>query len=115
VGTGGETLDPIYNATLASSSDAETGFPLLVGPTNMEDPTGNPGFNAANLEAYSGDYWGVMALTLDPNGYHWDFESAPGIPGPSPTLALNGPTLPAPNASGVYSDKGSGSCHNSPF
>ena len=42
----------------------------------MEDPTGNPNFNAENLEAETGDYWGVMALTLDQNGYEWDFESA---------------------------------------
>jgi hypothetical protein len=42
----------------------------------MEDPTGNVNFNAQNLQAYTGDYWGVMALTLNPNGYAWDFESA---------------------------------------
>ena len=37
-----------------------------------------------------------MALTLDPNGYKWDFESALELPG-----------APA----GTYSDKGSGACH----
>jgi hypothetical protein len=113
VGTGGETLDPIVKATVASGS----------GETNLEDPTGNTSFNADNLEAYSGDYWGVMALTLDPNGYHWDFESAP-LPSPtasflvSGVLMNNGPTSPAAvlnGATGLYtfSDKGFGTCHGS--
>jgi hypothetical protein len=48
-----------------------------------------------------------MALTLDPSGYKWDFESALA----APTAAINGPTFPAPAASGGYSDKGSASCH----
>ena len=37
-----------------------------------------------------------MALTLDPNGYKWDFESALELPG-----------APA----GPFSDKGVGTCH----
>ena len=58
----------------------------------MEDPSGNTNFNALNLEAAAtGDYWGVMALTLDDHGYRWDFESA-----------LASPT---------FSDKGVGTCH----
>jgi hypothetical protein len=48
-----------------------------------------------------------MALTLNPFGYAWDFESALA----GPTALMNGPTLPAPAASGSYSDKGSGTCH----
>ena len=48
-----------------------------------------------------------MALTLDPNGYKWDFESALA----GPTTLGNGPTLPAPTANGGYSDKGFGTCH----
>jgi acid phosphatase type 7 len=97
VGTGGETLDPIVNATVASGANE----------TNMEDPTGNVNFNAQNLQAYSGDYWGVMGLTLYQNGYAWDFESA--LAGPA--ALANGPTFPAPNANGIYSDKGFGTCH----
>ena len=100
VGTGGETLDPIAKATVASGA----------GETNLEDPSGNTGFNAANLEAYSGDYWGTMALTLDQNSYHWDFESVT-LAGPAGLFAGNGPTFPAPNANGSYSDTGVGSCH----
>jgi len=99
VGTGGETLDPIVNATVASGANE----------TSQEDPTGNVNFNAQNLQAYSGDYWGVMGLTLYPNGYAWDYESA--LAGPSGLVAINGPTFPAPNANGGYSDKGLGSCH----
>jgi hypothetical protein len=77
VGTGGETLDAV-----ASSANGDAGAQ----------------FNAANLEAATGNYWGVMALTLDPNGYKWDFESALELPG-----------APA----GTYSDKGVGFCHGS--
>ncbi len=109
VGTGGETLDPIYATTETSSTGFQPGYPKLTGETNLEDPTGNTSFNATNLEAYTGDYWGVMKLTLDPNGYQWDFESAPGLA--SPTTTFNGPTLPAPTATGGYSDKGFGICH----
>ncbi len=79
VGTGGETLDAVVSST-----------------------TGDAGaqFNAANLEASTGNYWGVMALTLDEHGYKWDFESALELPG-----------APA----GTYSDKGFGFCHGSDF
>jgi acid phosphatase type 7 len=66
--------------------------------TNQEDPSGNPNFNAENLEAGTGEFWGVMGLTLKENGYAWDFESA--LKDPAQT------TGPA-----TYSDKGLGSCH----
>ncbi len=77
MGTGGETLDPVVSSA-----------------------TGDAGaiFNAGNLEAGTGNYWGVMALTLDKHGYKWDFESALELPG-----------APA----GTYSDKGFGFCHGS--
>ncbi len=81
VGTGGETLDPIVTTD-----------------TTAADPSGNPNFNAENLEAGSGEFWGVMGLTLNPNGYAWDFESA--LKDPAQT------TGPA-----SYSDKGVGTCH----
>ncbi len=90
VGSGGETLDAVVAA-----------------PTSATDWDGI--FNQQNLEAYTGDYWGVMALTLNPNGYAWDYESA--LAGPTGLVATNGPTVPAPTANG-YSDKGSGTCHN---
>ena len=97
VGTGGETLDPVVTTTVTSAEATSTNP-----ETNMEDPTGNPKFNALNLEAgATGDYWGVMALTLDEHGYRWDFESA-----------LEAPLTGAP-ASPTFSDKGSGSCHGS--
>ncbi len=50
VGTGGETLDPVVTTTVTSGS----------GETNMEDPSGNVNFNAENLEAGTGQFWGVM-------------------------------------------------------
>ena len=59
VGTGGETLDPVVTTN-----------------TTTADPSGNPNFNAENLEAATGELWGVMGLTLNQNGYAWDFESA---------------------------------------
>ena len=90
VGTGGETLDPVITATMTTGS----------GETNMEDPTGNPNFNALNLEAGStGNFWGVMALTLDPNGYKWYFESA-----------LQAPVAPAGTPT-TFTDQGVGHCH----
>jgi hypothetical protein len=90
VGTGGETLDPVVTATVTSGA----------GETNLEDPQGRTNFNALNLEAgATGDYWGVMALTLNPLGYAWDFESA-----------LEAPLAGAP-ASPTFSDKGVGICH----
>jgi hypothetical protein len=97
VGTGGETLDPVITTTVTAAQ--ATANPALT-ETNLEDPTGNPNFNALNLEAGStGNYWGVMALTLDEHGYKWDFESA-----------LEAPLANAP-ASPTFSDKGFGFCH----
>jgi acid phosphatase type 7 len=81
VGTGGETLDTVVTTD-----------------TTAADPTGNPNFNAQNLEASSGEFWGVMGLTLLQNGYAWDYESA--LKDPAQT---SGP--------GTFSDKGVGTCH----
>lgn len=81
VGTGGETLDPI-----------------VTNNTTAADPSANPKFNALNLEAGSGEFWGVMGLTLNEDGYSWDFESA--LKDPAQT------TGPA-----TFSDKGVGTCH----
>jgi len=64
VGTAGETLDPIVLTAVTSAQASST-----TAETNQEDPSGNVNFNAQNLQAYTGDFWGVMALTLDPNGY----------------------------------------------
>jgi hypothetical protein len=90
VGTGGETLDPVVTATVTSGASE----------TNLEDPEGRTNFNALNLEAgATGDYWGVMALTLNQTGYAWDFESA-----------LEAPLAGAPT-SPTFSDKGVGTCH----
>ncbi|HTU51772.1 MAG TPA: metallophosphoesterase [Acidobacteriaceae bacterium] len=90
VGTGGETLDTLVTATVTSGANE----------TNMEDPSGNPNFNAENLQAGTGEFWGVMGLRLLPNGYAWDFESA-----------LKDPAQTSGPAS--YSDKGVGTCHGS--
>ncbi len=86
VGTGGETLDPVVTTNTTSA-----------------DPTGNPNFNALNLEAGStGNFWGVMALTLEPNGYKWYFQSA-----------LQAPIAPA-GTPAAFTDTGSGTCHGGP-
>ncbi len=58
VGTGGETLDAVVTTGTASN------------------PGSQANFNATNLEASSGQFWGVMGLTLNQDGYTWDFESA---------------------------------------
>ena len=80
VGTGGETLDAVVTTN-----------------TTAADPSGNPNFNAENIEKASGEFWGVMGLTLNQNGYAWNFQSAlqdPAQPGGSP-----------------FSDQGVGTCH----
>jgi acid phosphatase type 7 len=84
VGTGGETLDAVVTTD-----------------TTAADPTGNPNFNALNLEAATGQFWGVMRLQLNDNGYAWDYESA-----------LKDPAQPTGPA--TFSDKGAAACHGSP-
>ena len=86
VGTGGETLDTVV--TTAPSTDG----------ADAADPGGQDNFNAVNIEAATGEFWGVMGLTLNQNGYAWDFESA--LKDPAQT------TGPA-----TFSDKGFGTCH----
>jgi hypothetical protein len=94
IGSGGETLDPVVATTVTSGS----------GETNLENPGGNVNFNAQNLVAATGDYWGVMALTLNPNGYAWNFQSA--LQGP-----VNNGQYPSVAPTGSYTDKGTGTCH----
>ena len=81
VGTGGETLDAVVTTN-----------------TTAADPTGNPNFNKENLEASTGQFWGVMGLTLNQNGYEWNFQSALKDP-----AQITGPAS--------YSDTGASSCH----
>ena len=52
-----------------------------------------------HVEASTGDYYGVMKMTLLGNGYSWDYESALKSPDASPSL-------PA-----TYSDSGTAQCH----
>ena len=80
VGTGGETLDTVVS-TPASATDWD-GI-----------------YNQKNLEAATGNFWGVMSLTLNRNSYAWDFESALELPG-----------APA----GTFKDSGVGACHGGP-
>jgi acid phosphatase type 7 len=84
VGTGGETLDTVVSA-----------------PTSSTDWDGM--FNQQFLQAATGYYWGVMALTLDEHGYQWDYESALL----APATATGAPSGTAAS----YSDKGSATCH----
>lgn len=55
--------------------------------------------NTPNLQAWADQYYGVMKLTLRPDRYAWDYESA-----------LQSPTTPAA-APPTYSDTGSGTCN----
>ncbi len=84
VGTGGETLDTVVSA-----------------PASATDWDGM--FNQQFLQAATGYYWGVMALTLDQHGYQWDYESALL----APATATGAPSGTAAS----YSDKGSATCH----
>jgi len=73
---------------------------VVTADTTAADPTGNPNFNAQNLQASSGEFWGVMALTPLPDGHVWDYESA-----------LKDPAQTSAPAS--YSDKGVSASHGS--
>ncbi len=53
-----------------------------------------------NLQAYADQYYGVMKLTLEHNGYDWDYQSA-----------MESPTAPA-GTPPTYSDTGSASCNS---
>jgi hypothetical protein len=86
VGTGGETLDTVVTTTVTSGP----------GITNMEDPSGNVNFNALNVQAATGNFWGVMALKLGEFGYEWNYQTALELPGSS---------------AGPFSDTGVASCH----
>jgi hypothetical protein len=55
--------------------------------------------NTPNLQAWADQYYGVMKLTLEPDGYAWDYESA-----------MASPTAPA-GTPATYSDKGTGACN----
>jgi hypothetical protein len=46
-----------------------------------------------------------MALTLNPNGYEWHYQSA--LQGP-----VNNGQWPVVAPTGSYTDKGFGACHN---
>ena len=74
IGTGGESLDTL----------------------NGDNPANAP---TPNLQASEDQFYGVMKLSLLPNGYSWDYESA-----------LRSPTAPA-GTPASYSDTGSGRCH----
>jgi hypothetical protein len=83
-GTGGETLDTIVTSG-----------------TTPTDPSGAlAAFNAANLVTYTQNYWGVLFLTLDHDGYAWNFKSALELPG---------------SAAGPFVDTGSAKCHGGPW
>lgn len=75
IGTGGEDLD-----TLARNADGS--------------------FAAANMITGQDQGYGAMKLTLNPNGYSWDYR---------PVLAAPG----APNTALDYQDTGSARCHGS--
>ena len=56
--------------------------------------------NTPNLQAWADQYYGVMKLALEPDGYEWDYESA-----------LRSPKAPE-GTPPSYSDSGSGVCRS---
>jgi hypothetical protein len=79
----------------AGAADPRHGIrEFIVGTGGESLDTLNP--DAANLQDGTGSYYGVMRLTLHPNSYTWDYESAPGAPSPG---------------TGSFSDTGSSRCH----
>ncbi len=70
---------------------------VIVGTGGESLDTLNP--NAPNLQAGADQYYGAMKLTLEPDGYQWDYQSA-----------MESPTAPAGTPS-TYRDVGGASCH----
>lgn len=89
VGTGGEGLDP-----LSTHSSGNVNVPNL----EAAQGAGDSFQNGATTTGFPGAF-GVMKLTLNQNGYSWDYQSAP-----APTVGSN-------PAWGSFSDTGSASCH----
>lgn len=72
-------------------------FVVGTGGESLDQPIANA--NTPNLQAASGDYYGAMALTLEHDGYRWDYASAMKDPGTDPSLPAS------------YGDTGSARCH----
>jgi Calcineurin-like phosphoesterase len=85
-------MDPAGNA------DPRHGIrEFIVGTGGESLDTVNP--SASNLQAWADQYYGVMKLTLAPDGYSWNYQSA-----------LESPTAPA-GTPATYSDSGFGRCN----
>jgi hypothetical protein len=85
----------------AGNSDPRNGIrEFIVGTGGESLDTVIPG--TPNLQAWADQYYGVMKLTLKPNGYAWDYQSA-----------MESPSAPA-GTPPTYSDSGSGECNGHP-
>lgn len=86
--------------TPEGNADSKNGireFIVGTGGESLDAPVDNA--STPNLQAATGDYYGAMALTLEPDGYHWDYRSA-----------MKSPSAPA-GLPASYRDSGSGRCH----
>ncbi|HXC76668.1 MAG TPA: metallophosphoesterase [Candidatus Acidoferrum sp.] len=90
VGTGGESLDALY-----TDPSGDVAVPNL----QAAEGSGTAYQNGGTSKGYAGAF-GVMKLTLDKDGYAWDYESAP-----APNNAAGNPAWAS------FSDAGSGRCH----
>jgi hypothetical protein len=91
VGTGGEALD-----SLNTDSSGNVSVPNL----QAAEGSGTAYKNGQTTTGYPGAF-GVMKLTLHPNSYSWDYESA------------NAPVSSGTPAWASFSDSGSATCHGS--
>lgn len=89
VGTGGEALDSLY-----TDSSGNVSVPNL----EVAQGSGTSYENGKTTSGYPGAF-GAMKLTLDQNGYGWNYQSA---------IA---PTVKGVPAWGSFSDTGSAMCH----
>ena len=87
-------MDPEGNADLRRGIRE---FIVGTGGESLDQPVDNA--NSDNIQAATGDYYGVMKLTLAHGRYKWDYESAMK----SPDAAASVPA--------TYSDTGSAICH----
>jgi hypothetical protein len=88
-------MDPSGNADPAKGIRE---FIVGTGGESLDQPVQNA--NSQNIEAATGNYYGVMKLTLKHDGYDWDYESA-----------MKSPDAPSSEPA-TFTDTGSASCHS---
>ena len=111
VGTGGETLDPIYATTVTSSTGAQPGYAKLTGETNQEDPTGNTSLQRSESRGVYRGLLGCDGTDARSERLPLGFRVGTGAGKSYRYIQWSYIVNPAPNTTSAYSDTGVGVCH----